>query len=622
MWHGANHIARIEYGPMMEEAIKKGEDDIKSRINTGQDSTARRKITDYLQQHYETIMNPQEDWAALRSIGFMWWLGYSVKSAVLNLTQIPLVTYSHLGANFGTLKATSELTKTMAQLRTIYRSPTKAKNKHTAFIGKMIGLGIEQGFIDESFAANLAGIAEGSNLTQGIAKTRVRKMMLEFNRIGGLMFQATEKLNRIISFTAAVELARKNPDAKYLQEVKQQNNILIEDLVQKQGLDYADAVAFAAGKHTVDATQFNYSAWARPQIMQGRKSAFLTFFMFTQNMLWFIGNNPGNTRYLLMLLLFAGITGLPGYEDLEELVKGVGRRIGKDWNMEKELREVLVNLMGEDGPPPDLFLNGISRYGFGLSQLGEMTGLPIPDIDMSASVGMGSPLPVISPAIQAASQLGGGGADFDTVVGEFTQEGVGATFSIPLGIIRALADTSMETTDLKRWEQAMPAALGSVSRAIRYGSEGQERTRSGAQLQEFDPTHPEHMVEIAARALGFTPTRVSQAWDHTIMQREAASFWQMRRLNLLNQYNWARESGDREAVQDFYAAMRRFNQQVPREFAGLRMTQESLTRSYNARERSRTNFEQNRPTSTMMGAVHRSVDRLHPEVSERVPSGN
>jgi hypothetical protein len=620
MWHGSNHIARIEFGPLMEEAIQKGEADIKQRINTGQDSTKRRKITDYLLHHYESIMNPKEDWAGLRSLGFIWWLGYNVKSAVLNFTQVPLVTYSHLGAHFGTLKASAEMTKTMAHIRTIYRSPKKAATKHTQFLGKMIGLGIEQGFIDESFAANLAGIAEGSNLNQSIAKTKVRKMMLQFNQGAGFMFQAVEKLNRIVSFVSATELARKNPNAKYLEDVKKQNDILINDLVHKNGLTYDEAVAFAAGKHTVDSTQFNYSAWARPRLMEGRKSAFLTFFMFTQNMLWFIGNNPGRTRYLLLLLLFAGITGLPGYEDLQAMVKLVGSRIHKDWNMERELREIIVEAVGEDGPPPDLFLNGISRYGFGLSTLGQMTGLPVPDIDMSASVGMGSPLPVISPAIQAVSRLGTGG-DFDEVMGEFTQEGVGPTFAIPIGIMRAVADSSMEPTDLRRWEQAMPATLASISRAVRYGTEGRERTRTGAQLVGFDRNDPEHLAEIVARSLGFTPTRVSQAWDHTIMQREAAAFWQGRRLALFNQYNWARESGDREALRDFYDAMRRYNQQVPRELAGLRVTQENLNRSYDARERARTRFENNQPVANSMGPVYREIDRLHPEVDERVPSG-
>ena len=623
MWHGANHIARIEYGPLMEESIAQGEEDIKTRITQGVDSTNARKIVEYLEHHKESIMNPKEDWAGLRALGFMWWLGYNVKSAVLNFTQVPLVTYSHLGAHFGTLKATSELSKTMANIRTIYRSPTKAANKHTALLGKMLGLGIKQGFIDESFAANLAGLAEGSNLTQSVAKSKVRKLILGFNYYGGFMFQTVEKLNRIVSFTTAMELAMKNPDAKYIEEVKTKNELLINDLVNNEGLTYEEAVAFAAGKDTVDATQFNYSAWARPRIMEGRTSAFLTFFMFTQNMLWFIGNNPGNSRYLLMLLLFAGMTGMPGYDDLEALVKFAGRQLHQDWNIEKELREVLVEMLGDNTEtfPPDLFLDGISRHGFGLSTLGQMAGMPIPDIDMSASVGMGSPLPIISPAIQAFTQIGTD-KNFDDIVGEFTQEGIGASFGIFAGIMKSMADMSSDPTDFKRWEPAMPSALSAMSKAARYYYEGKERNRSGAQLVAFDRTDPEQMAEIAVRALGFTPTRVSQAWDHTMMQREAASFWAYRRRILLDQWEEARRGGDKNDLKSVLAAVRRYNKQVPKEFGSLRMTKKSLEQSYDARRRNIKNFEANRPNAKMMRPVYKDVDKLYPEVEERVPSGN
>ena len=623
-WHGANHIARIEFGPMMEEDILSGTQNIRTMINTGEDSTTRVRIHDFVKHHYENIMNPKEDWAALRSIGFMWWLGFNVKSAVLNLTQIPLVTYSHLGTHFGDVSANASLVKATTQLPKMYRSPNAAASAATNADLKLIALGIEQGFLDESFAAELAGLAEGSNLSKSMAKTRARRMLTQFNHAAGYMFQAMEKINRRVSFMAAVNLARSKPNAKYLNEVRTRFNLEHSELL-KQGFTPTEATAFLAGKDTVESTQFNYSAWTRPRMMEGRKSAFLTFFMFTQNMLWFIKNSPANTRYLLMLLLFAGVQGMPGMEDMQEIVKAVGNRaFGKEWNIEKELRELLVEVMGEDGPPPDLFLHGISRYGFGLPLLGDMTGLPLPSVDMSASIGMGSPLPVISPGIQAASDAATG-RDFDEVLGNFTQEGVGATLGIPFAAIKALADSRMNFADPKRWESAMPAAMNSISKALRYMRENSERTRSGAEIIEYDRNNPEHMMEIIVRGLGFTPTRTSQTWDRLIMQREGARFWQFRRELLLRQYDYAKEREDEDDLADVQAAIRRFNLEVPER--KMKLTRKTLSRSRKQRELGRAKEEANKPRSKMMEGVYNEIGRLHPELNvteseDPVPSGN
>ena len=187
------------------------------------------------------------------------------------------------------------------------------------------------------------------------------------------MFQATEKLNRRVSFLAGYELASRNPTHPYLNEVRKKFNLEI-DAMKKRGFSDTETIAFFVGKDVVERTQFNYSAWARPRVMRGRRSAILTFFMFTQNMFWFIANNPGSTRYLIMLMLFAGAMGLPGAEDLEAVASTAGSKImGKDFSAERELRKLIVDTFGqgENGVDPDWFLKGIGRFGFGLPQLGQ-----------------------------------------------------------------------------------------------------------------------------------------------------------------------------------------------------------------------------------------------------------
>lgn len=618
-WHGANHLGRIEFAPQMEEEIRNAKADVVALQSTHDaDATKRTQIKDFVEDHLNELQNPSEDWAAVRSVGFMWWLGFNVKSALVNLTQLPLVTAAHINAHFGDAAGAVELSKAMLRIQKAYRAPDKVNTPKDKQNARLVQEGINQGFLDESFAAELAGLAEGANITQSVAKNAHRRMLLHLNHAGGYMFQTTEKLNRRVSFMAGVELARKQPDNPYLSEIRKKFSVEIEAM-KKRGFSDSETVAFFVGKDVVERTQFNYSAWSRPRVMRGRRSAILTFFMFTQNMFWFIGNNPGKTRYLLTLLLFSGLMGMPGAEDLEEIVKLIGRKVsGKDWNPEIELRKMLSDHFGPDGPEPDLFLNGISRYGFGLPQLGDMVGLPIPSTDLSGNIGMGSPIPVVSPGIQAATKMMGG-ADFNQALGEFTMEGVGPTLSIPLNIIQASLDTRLPWDDLKRWERAAPAALSSLSKASRFWNEGEDRTRSGATVLEFDQNNPAHVSEIIAQAAGFYPTRRAEAWDEMMALGDAERFWQGRRGTLYNKYDWARRTGDKEMMRDVLGSVNRYNKAVP--YGAMRLSRSDLEKSYKQRELARIRKTRRIPSSKKYRQLFQELRDVF-EVQEKAPRGD
>lgn len=604
-WHAANHIARLEFAPSLRGAIRSGDTDIEALTAQGVDTTKRVKMTDYLRVHLEQIMNPQVDWAALRSVGFLWWLGFNVKSALLNLTQVPLVTGPYLAAHFGDVKALAALTKTYTKVRSTYTRQTNWDKVYSPDEAAALQMGVEQGFLNESFAQQLAGIAEGSNLLRTRAGNRMHKTWLGFQQVAGVMFQTMEKVNRRVTFLAARDLALNNPKAKYLKQIQREYQIQLTDLIQNNGWTIEQATAFLAGKDAVRSTQFEYASWARPKFMQGRASAFFTFFMFTQNMLWFIQNSPGSTRYLLLLLASAGVMGLPGAEDLEALAKFIGRNLfGKEWNLEKELREMLVELTDA---PPDLFIHGASRYGFGLEQLGDMTGIPLPATDLSGNLGMGSPMPVLSPLAQALGREG----DFNDKLSHFTAEGIGATFGIGIGIARALSDTDANP---RRWEQAMPAAAANISKAYRQWKDEAETMRGGAELIPYDRNNPEHMSELLMQGLGFRSTRASQAWDLVISKIEAAEFWSGRRSLLLSQFDLAKENGDIGDVQDVYAAMKRFNAQVP--FNDLKLTQDTINRSRKQREAIRARREAGRPDAKYLTSVYKHLESIHPEIKQ------
>ena len=604
-FHAAGHIAKVHYGGELQDIVNDaGSETSALGTQVGVESVAsvvkRRKIIDFMQDHLNNIMDPKPDWAQIRSVAFQWWLGFVPSSAAMNLTQIPLVAWPYLSARYGDLTAANALRRATMGFQRRYLN--KIDDVSSDYLWGM-NLGMEQGFLDESMATELASTAEGANLQRLLPGSKAHRAVMMTAHWSAWLFQTSEKVNRSIVFRAAFELAIANPQAKYLQELQETQQIQFSELVA-QGHAPAKVLAFLAGKDAIRRTQFEYASWARPRFMRGKKGVLFTFFMFMQNMVWFARFSPGRTRYLLMMFLAAGMMGMPGAEDLEAVVKFTGRRLfGKEWDAEKELRTFVIDNFG-DSISPDLILHGVSRVGFGIPAAFDAVGIPFPKFDMSANIGMGQ----IIPGVAALGPAG----DFETKFSRATTDIAGASFGIGINLIRAMSDTELPIDDFKRWERAMPRAIRNVMRGSRFALEGRERTRSGATVLDFDASDPDQLAEIVGQALGFNPTRLSRKWDRQRLQMESIAFWNIRRGMLLKQFDHAVAARDKEARADVLAAVRRFNRELP--FRGKAISSSDLRTSVKGRIRRRRLFEAGLPASRRDIGITREIDRITPEV--------
>lgn len=610
-WHSANYIARVEFGPEMEDTINTAKKETSALLGAT-DVVKRRRLIAYIEDHKDHVMNPGEDWAWARSVAFQWWLGFSPASAVLNFTQIPMVAYPYLASRYNDPKALSALKNAMLEVKNLYQAPVKQGKKMSDDDFRQVQVGIEQEFLEESMAVELAGQVEGGNLVRAMAGNKYSRWYQSLTKASGYMFQTSEKINRRVVFMAGVRLARANPDAAYLQELKTTKPGEFADLV-KRGMSENEAVAFMSGKDAVRRTQFEYAAWARPVFMRGRKGLIFTFFMFVQNMTWFTLNSPGNVRFLLMMLAMGGLMGLPGSEDLVAVAKFIARQLNVDFDPEREVRRFVVNLTDDDSEiPPDLFLYGASRVGFGLPAAADAIGIPFPMFDMSRNISMGQIIPGVA-------EFGPPGGDFNSRFSRVGTDIAGASLGIGINLFKALTDSSLPVDDFKRWERAFPRALRNVTKAIRIGVEGEERGRDLGQVVPFDPFEIGEFLELAAQAGGFTPTRLSREYDRRAMLREAGNYLLARRALIFRQFDYATEMRDAEAVRDVRAAARRFNRDAPR---GLRITGGDLVKSRRGRRRRRRLVERGLPAQRQLHGLGREVNELFPEVeSEKVPSG-
>ncbi len=603
MRSAAGHVSRIKFNGDMDQTVFDMKAEMRA-LTPGTDVTKRSGIISFVERHKEEVLNPKADFAELRSVAFIWYLGFVPASAALNFTQVPMVAYPFLASRFGDAKSINALKNGILRIHNTYRNKTKDVSDFKVWA---LDRAMSQNVINESLATELAAVADGNNMAKLIPGSPMQRFIAQTAHWSAFLFHHSEMINRGIVFDAGVELALANPDTKYLTELREAKSLEFEEVV-KAGKTPVEAMAYIAGKDAVEGSQFQYSLWARPRFMRGKKAVIFTFFMFQQNMLRFALRDPGAARYWLMMLFAAGVMGLPGAEDLAAVAKWMARKFDKDFDVEKELREFSLALMDDD-VAPDMMLHGLSRIGFGLPQAMELIGMPRPSFDFSANLSMGQ----LIPGLQELVSVGG---DFDSRFSRATTDMAGATIGIGINAIKALTDDALPAGDWKRWERAMPRALRNMSKANRFLTEGRERNRADATVVEFDASDANHVAEIFAQLTGFTPLRLSRRWDRDRMVKEAEMYWSTRRNTLMKQLDHARVLNDRALEKSIKGKIRQYNHEIP--FGSMRISHANLRASAKARARSRRLQEAGMPSTKGLRPLARGIRALFPEVEEDV----
>src|SRR5258707_2297830 len=633
MFHGANYFTRAKYVDQLTGAIK-GTRDQSLALAYG---TKRDQIANYMQEHFNMLMDPKPDFANLRSMMFHWALGFSPAAATLNLSQTILGTYPYLASKFGNdARAIAAMLKASSKLSTFY---TKMRLEGTTDPElKGIAEAVREGLISETQANVLAATADGRGLLQCFGGNRAEKAFNRFSRASQFFFEMTEQTNRRVAFRAAWDLAMSDPGNPHVGSVVRENQILFDSLKLK-GFTEQEARAYVTAKDAVESTQYVYAPYARPKFMTKiplGKTLFI-FKSFTQNTLFYLWNNPGAAaRSLIILGAAGGLMGLPGMEDMNGIIRALAYHLfGKDFDLQDEVRQFVIDVLhgggrvdragamtGAEGIRPDILLHGLSRVGYGLPAVADMMGniagmghIPMPVVDRHANLSMGNILP-IEPGVLAAPQVTGPGAgaqNTDSALARQTQRASGAAFGVGFSLYRALEASLQGGFEWKKWEQAMPTALRNASQAFRFYNEGKARNAQGAALVRFDPSEPEQMMEIMGQSIGYRPERLSAAWDLRTAEKEAEAFWDVRKAYLMQAAWTAQQSGDKAVYQGTLDSIRKFNKDLPNDARGKAITADALRQSFMTRAKSTVATETGIPRQRANVPLARSVQRLYPE---------
>ncbi|MDQ1817287.1 PLxRFG domain-containing protein [Massilia sp. CCM 9210] len=322
------------------------------------------ELIDAAMQLREHIRNP-ESGAPLGGLMFAQFLGGSVASAMVNLTQPFTMTLPYL-SQFG------GLTKAGARLAAAVKDAAKDATGD-AQLDAAMRWATEEGIVApqevhylQAQASGKGALRAGDGTKAGNTRAHLNNSMAKVTLGWGKLFAMAELANRRITFIAAYRTA------------------------VDEGM--GDPARFA--QEAVAQTQGTYNSGNKPKWARGAVGSLLmTFKQYSIGYLELLSRMafagaPGSKEraagrraalYMIaVLMLMGGADGLPFEQDLEDAIDGILQRLGYNFSSKRSKQEFLTDTLGQGGA--DFVLKGVSS----------MPGMPI---DVAGRFGMGNLIP-------------------------------------------------------------------------------------------------------------------------------------------------------------------------------------------------------------------------------------
>lgn len=513
MGSGANYLAKLRYADRMAEQLDVMQDFVDGRkYEEGFDQRQLQRVADEMRKRHEAVMNPNPSKLAqaLTGFGFLWMMGMSPASAIVNLSQTAMVAYPVMAAKWGYADAARELLRASKQIG--LRVGEKFNTIEDSLNGDekaAFQKAVDYGVIDLSQAHDLAGVANGD---PGLAGSAWQKVMDK----ASWLFHHAEKFNRQVTFVAAYRLAK------------------------RAGAD-SDTAFEQAKKATYDG-HFDYAAQNRPRFMMGNvaKVVFL-FKQYSQNILYALGRNAylafkgdKEARKTLAGLLVShamasGILGLPFVSTLLAVASMLGSDDDDPWDAEAALRNMLADTFGDKAG--EVMAKGFSR---------------LTPLDVSGRLGLNQ---LIFPDIQDGLE---GKKWAESLVVGSTGAVVGAGIGAADGVQKILDGRYMEGL-----ESMLPVAIRNPLKAVRYATDGQVDKSGITVKDDFN------LFELAGQAVGFRPSDLAlkQEGKSAVYRRDRAL--SAARAKILSAMTKAVAEQDAAALRELRGVVAQWNRKHP-----------------------------------------------------------
>ncbi|MFO7189934.1 MAG: PLxRFG domain-containing protein [Pseudomonadota bacterium] len=453
------------------------------------------------------IQNPKEEAQALRGFLFYNFLGGSVASAAVNMTQPFTMSFPYL-AQWGTARAARELA---AGMRAAVGDPASIRD---AALRAAMQRAIKEGTVEPHQIYELSAAAMRSEGDWG-RFDKAREAVTKGLFLWGRLFSLAEQFNRRSTFAAAFQIGRE----------------LSAEQLRAAGVK--DAYEFAV--KAVNETQGIYNRGNRPSWARGAVGATLfTFKQFAISYMEFLKRLPRRERALALGVMFlaAGTQGLPGMEDLDDLIDTLLQSLGIATTAKEKRREVIAKVV------VPLFGQG----AMGFIENGASEFLPI---DVQGRLGMGNLLPATGIGLKSTQDKSREIAEAVGPIGGVIENVFKGASRLSAGDVGGAAAA------------IAPVAVQNALKGFDMARMGFYRDERGRRV--IDTT----AADAAWKALGLQPQRVAR--ESKMLQEQRRKIELVRTVEAEIADRWATGlfEGDQEKVRSARLRLMRWNRDNP-----------------------------------------------------------
>ncbi|MDH1477557.1 PLxRFG domain-containing protein [Comamonas thiooxydans] len=419
------------------------------------------------------IQDPQEEGQAVRGMLFAQYLGGSLASAFVNMTQPFQVTLPWLSQYGGMKKAGAQLARALKDMGT-------KGFQYEADLAKALQSAEDDGVVSPQEIHQLMSQARGSGALRagdgtaaGNARATAANAWERTKVAWGQPFALAEQFNRRSTFIASYRLAK------------------------EQGIQNPSAFA----RKAVLDTQFVYSKAVKPQWARGTiggtlftfKTYSVSYLELMQRM-WNQGPAGSPERAagrravgwsIAMLMLMGGAGGLPFAEDIEDLIDAGGQLMGYSMSVKQWRKQLMQDVLGKE--LADFIEQGVS-------------GLPGAPVDISGRLGMGNLIPGTGLFLEKRDHS----RDMLEIIGPAGDLIQRAATGARKALTGDIAGAALEVS---------PTAVRNLAKGYDMADSGIYKDSKGRKV--IDVT----LGEAVAKAVGFQPKSVAETQEATATEQ-------------------------------------------------------------------------------------------------------
>ncbi|WP_167009250.1 PLxRFG domain-containing protein [Comamonas sp. Tr-654] len=413
------------------------------------------------------IQDPQEEGQAVRGMLFAQYLGGSLASAFVNMTQPFQVTLPWLSQYGGMKKAGAQLARALKDMGT-------KGFQYEADLAKALQSAEDDGVVSPQEIHQLMAQARGAGALRagdgtaaGDARATAANAWERTKVAWGQPFALAEQFNRRSTFIASYRLAK------------------------EQGIQNPSAFA----RKAVLDTQFVYSKAVKPQWARGTiggtlftfKTYSVSYLELMQRM-WTQGGKEGKRAVgwsIAMLMLMGGAGGLPFAEDVEDLIDAGGQLMGYSMSVKQWRKQLMQDVLGKD--LAEFIEQGVS-------------GLPGAPIDISGRLGMGNLIPGTGLFLEKRDHS----RDLVEIIGPAGDLIQRAATGARKALTGDIAGAALEVS---------PTAVRNAAKGLDMADSGVYKDSKGRKV--IDVT----LGEAVAKAVGFQPKSVAETQEATATEQ-------------------------------------------------------------------------------------------------------